>query len=526
MRATAQPNLASIGLVTLPEPIGQILSSQAALIQSEVTSPSLRANSVSSLITQENQLPGTEDWQLTNPAIRHEIEGYASLTSVNRGEQIRLYVNTTAPQYSIEIFRMGWYEGKGARRMTGPIVRTGIQQPKPAIDPVTGLIECKWQDPYVLKIPDTSIIDWLSGFYLAKLTASNSGKQSYIIFVIRDDDRPSDYLFQSSVTTYQAYNNWGNKSLYQWNSRGRKAFKVSFNRPYAPSPHRAGAYGVGAGEFLVNVQPYPRTASAGWEYNMVRWLEREGNDVTYATNLDTHANPRLLRSHAVFLSVGHDEYWSRQMRQNVETARDAGVSLSFFSANTCYWQIRLEPSPLSQELNRTIVAYKDWARLDPLVQDRIRGNDDQATVRWREQPVNQPEAALIGVMYDTDPVLGDITIAPDALAWLLANTDLQPGSRLIGLLGYEVDRVTAASPANIKTIGHSPYQFHRQTRYSDMTFYQAKSGAIVFATGSIQWSWGLDDFNAPQLRPSYLSAAAQQLTRNVLARLKESGRRA
>ena len=105
-----------------------------------------------------------------------------------------------------------------------------------------------------------------------------------------------------------------------------------------------------------------------------------------------------------------------------------------------------------------------------------------------------------------------------------ANTDLQPGSRLIGLLGYEVDRVTAARPANIKTIGHSPYQFQRQTRYSDMTLYQAKSGAIVFATGSIEWSWGLDDFNAPQLRPSYLSASAQQLTRNVLARLKKAGR--
>ena len=312
----------------------------------------------------ENIKPGTSDWQLSKPAINHEIEGYASLTSVNRGDEIKLFVKTKDPAYTIELYRMGWYGGKGGRAVAPAVFRKAVKQPAPIIDEATGLIECDWKDPYILKIPN-NIDDpsqWASGFYLAKLTGSRSGKQSYIIFVVRDDGRPSDILFQSSVTTYQAYNNWGGMSLYRWNSRGKQASKVSFNRPYAASPNKAAAYGVGAGEFLTNVQPKRRTYNAGWEYNMVRWLEKNGYDVTYSTNIDTHENrldelsakPALLL-HKAFLSVGHDEYWSWKMRHNVEAARDAGVSLGFFSANTCYWQIRFEASRISRDLNRVIV---------------------------------------------------------------------------------------------------------------------------------------------------------------------------
>ncbi len=478
-------------------------------------------------IVLENQQQGTEDWSLSNPARHQEIEGYASLTSVDRGGEIKLFVNTVSPSYAIEIFRMGWYGGTGGRKMMEAIDRPGIRQPIPALrtdldsdlsdlvslfdldDP----IECDWQDPYVLQIPD----DWTSGFYLAKLTA-NSGKQSYIIFVVKEQ-RPSDFLFQSSVTTYQAYNNWGSKSLYDWNSQGRQVSKVSFNRPYAVSPNPSAAYGVGAGEFLTNIQPPSRTSSAGWEYSMVRWLEKEGYDVTYVTDIDTHADSRLLFSHRVFLTVGHDEYWSWSMRQNVEAARDRGISLGFFSANTCYWQIRFEDSQATGAINRTIVTYKERSDLDPFMQDTMTDNDRQITTRWRQSPVSLPEAALIGVMYQTDPVMADLTLASTSPDWVLANTGLKPGDTLPGLLGYEVDRMTNASPSGTVAIAHSPYIFHGKTRYADTTVYEAKSGAIVFATGSIQWSWGLDDYNVPQLRPSYRSKPTQQMTRNILAHL-------
>ncbi|MEG4807797.1 hypothetical protein QUA82_09205 [Microcoleus sp. F8-D3] len=248
------------------------------------------------------------------------------MTSVNLGGKIKLFVNTKEPNYTIEIFRTGWYNRLGGR-MNDPIVRKGTRQPPPREDEASGLIECDWKDPYILRISDRTE-DWISGIYLAKLTASRTRKQSYIIFVVRDDDRKSDILFQSSVTTDQAYNNWGYKSLYRWNSQGKQAYKVSFNRPYAMSPNRKATYGLGAGEFITNFQPKRRTSSAGWEYNMVRWLEKEGYDVTYSTNIDTHFNSRLLLSHKAFLSVGHDEYWSRDMRENIEAAREKGVSKS------------------------------------------------------------------------------------------------------------------------------------------------------------------------------------------------------
>ncbi len=488
----------------------------------------------------ENQKIGSTDWQLNNPATKREIEGYASLTSVNRGDEIKLFVNTKEPNYKMEIFRMGWYSGAGGRKMVSAINRKGVKQPRPIVDQATGLIECNWQDPYILKIPynPKDPTQWASGIYLTKLTASKSGKQSYIIFVVRDDSRPSDMLVQSSVTTYQAYNNWGWMSLYRWNSRGKQAYKVSFNRPYAASPNSAAAYGVGAGEFLTNFQPKNRTSSAGWEYNMVRWLERSGYDVTYCTDVDTHNNfldiyttKPLLWLHKAFLSVGHDEYWSAQMRQNVETARDYGVSLGFFSANTCYWQIRFEPSSINGEINRTIVAYKENALLDPFARDDNPKNDFLVTTIWRGKPVNRPEEALIGVMYETFQVNADIIVDQTAPDWLLTGTQLSLDEttasnktslkqmRLEGLLGYEVDRMFRYAPANTIRIAHSPYRYNGGKRYSDMTFYTTDSGAMVFATGSMQWSWGLDNYNSPKLRSDVDSLDAQAMTRNILNRM-------
>ena len=362
--------------------------------------------------------------------------------------------------------------------------------------------------------------EWVSGMYLAKLTAGTSGAQAYIMFVVRDDTGPSDFLFQSSVTTYQAYNNWGGKSLYDFNSRGGRAFKVSFNRPYAISSNPAAAYGNGAGDFLTNnaVPPTDASSPSGWEYNMVRWLEREGYDVSYSTNIDTHSDARLLDLHQGWLSVGHDEYWTWQMRAHIEDARDRGVHLGFFSGNVCYWQIRLEPSLLTGDPDRTIVSYKDDAlKRDPYALDDR--NRQLMTVRWRDQPVNRPEESLIGVMYDGNPVDGDIVITkPDH--WTMAGTHLELGDRLPRLLGYEADRVFGNSPPEIMILAESPYQFEGRPHLAHMATYTLANGATVFAAGTIQWSWGLDDFNAPELRRSSLNPSVDQITRNVLARFR------
>jgi hypothetical protein len=470
----------------------------------------------------ENARPGDHAWVLTDAA-DHEIEGYASATSINRGETIRFFINTIDPSYTIDIYRMGWYGGTGARLVTGGIRLQGMRQVIPAPDPATGLIECDWNPSYDLGTSNADDpADWVSGIYLAKLTGTPSGKQSYIIFVVRDDNRRSDFLFQSSVTTYQAYNSWGGKSTYPSSSVGERwAYKVSFNRPYARSAHPLAASGVGAGDFLTatSVHPTSPISPAGWEYNMVRWLERQGYDVTYSTNVDTHRDPNWSKQHKAWLSVGHDEYWSREMRSHVEEARERGIGLGFFSSNTCYWQVRLEPSPLTGQPYRTMVAYKEAAQtLDPYALDDDPANDRFVTGQWREPPVNEPEESLIGVMYDAVPVDGDIVISRPSHP-IFSGVLLPEGSKLRGLLGYEVDRRFRDSPKNLAILAQSPYEVDGRRNHAAMTLYIWPSGSVVFATGSMQWTWGLDEYNAPTIRSSRLSEAAQQITTNVLARL-------
>jgi N,N-dimethylformamidase beta subunit-like, C-terminal len=464
----------------------------------------------------ENQKPGAVDWELTNPALEREIEGYASKTSVNAGDTIDLFVSTIDPRYTIDVFRMGWYAGAGARRVAGPIDRDGIAQEMPAPDPVTGLVECAWRDPYRLETRDASG-PWTTGIYLARLTTlparsgsgpPRQGTQSFIVFVVRDDARAAALVFQSSVTTFAAYNNWGGKSLYGFNSGGAPARKVSFDRPYAANP-----YGVrldGAGDFLRR-----------WEYNLVRYLEREGYDVTYVTDVDTHERP-VADGSLVFLSVGHDEYWSWEMREHVEAARGHGVHLAFLGADACYWQIRFEPDRRGVP-DRTIVGYKEAAGdLDPLAIDGKPQNDRLVTGRWRDRPTSRPEDRLVGVMYAADPVDADLVVE-HADHWVFDGTGLRNKDALPGLLGYEVDAVYGAGPASLQRLAHSPFTdegSNRRVRFADMTIYTADSGALVFATGSMQWNWGLDGYNTPTWHTSRVNTAAQRITKNVLDRMR------
>ncbi len=120
---------------------------------------------------------------------------------------------------------------------------------------------------------------------------SGAAGASHVVFVVRDDDGGSDVLFQTSDTTWQAYNKYGGNSLYEGSPDGR-AYKVSYNRPFITR-------GNASEDWLFNA-----------EYPMVRWLERNGYDVSYSTGVDSERLGAELREHRAFLSVGHDEYWS------------------------------------------------------------------------------------------------------------------------------------------------------------------------------------------------------------------------
>src|SRR5262249_5965940 len=160
-------------------------------------------------------------------------------------------------------------------------------------------------------------------------------------------------LFQTSDTTWQAYNQYGGNSLYVGGpgTNPGRAYKVSYNRPFTTR-------GTSPQDWVFNA-----------EYPMIRWLEANGYNVAYLTGVDTDRSGAQLLQHKIFLSVGHDEYWSGQQRTNVETARGNGVHLAFFSGNEIFWKTRWENSLSSPATAyRTLVTYKEThanAVIDP-----------------------------------------------------------------------------------------------------------------------------------------------------------------
>jgi len=493
-------------VVRLGVVLALILSAQQVLPSS---SPAYGTTGSNPVVT-ENQLPGTTEWRLTKSAddMSKQIKGYASATSISISETITFFV-TVSPQqaYSIDIYRIGYYQGSGGRLLEHVEGLSGVSQPTCPTDTATGMISCNWSPSYTLSVP----ITWTSGIFVAKLTNSQNF-QNYILFTVRDDNRTSDLLYQQSVTTYQAYNNYPNdvpagssvpatgKSLYDFNSSTtrtslgtQRAVKVSYDRPYRND---------GSMHFLE------------FEVYFVRWLEQSGYDVTYSTNVDTDMNGARLRDHKGFLSVGHDEYWSKAMFDAAAAARDHGTSLGFFGGNSVYWQIRFEPSATGQP-NRVQVCYKD-PDLDPV-------KDSTTTMRWRDPQVARPEQQLMGGMTIGQQKEGSPAsyVVTNSSHWVYAGTGLQDGDKIPGIVGYEADRYvngyTAPTVAagTYFTLSSSPFTTTNNiTQYQQSTIYQAPSGSWVFGAGTIQWSWGLynDEIQA------YADPRIQEMTTNILNR--------
>ena len=272
------------------------------------------------------------------------IQGFATAISVNRGQAVSFKIDTDSLNYRLDIYRMGYYGGLGARQVATVAPSAFLPQLQPACltDPATGLLDCgNWSESASWTVPATAT----SGIYFAKATRIDTGGASHIVFIVRDDASHADLLFQTSDTTWQAYNQYGGNSLYVGapGTNPGRAYKVSYNRPFTTR-------GTTPEDWVFNA-----------EYPMVRFLESNGYNVAYATGVDTdRLGAAAIQQHRVFLSVGHDEYWSGAQRANVEAARNAGVNLAFFSGNEVFWKTRWENSiSASGTPYRTLVSYKE-----------------------------------------------------------------------------------------------------------------------------------------------------------------------
>ncbi|MFM2142809.1 MAG: hypothetical protein RLZZ476_1353 [Verrucomicrobiota bacterium] len=436
------------------------------------------------------------------------IEGYCSRQSVKAGEKLDFFISTKpASKFILEIFRTGYYGGAGARLMTtlGPF--DGQTQPVPEMG-ANRLRECQWEASTSLTIP----ADWTSGVYLGRLStvpenADQPYWQSYVIFIVKDD-RKADILFQCSDNTWQAYNQWPvNESLYT-DPRAAHApgVSVSFDRPYGKYVQIFdNPQSMGSGEFLL------------WEFPISYWLEKEGYDVTYCSNVD-NLDPANLSRVKAMISPGHDEYWDLRQYQNVKAAIAGGLSVLWLSANDVYMVTPFTPNAAG-DANRRLTretCYGEFREEEKEAYSKVLG------------PFENPgpdEREIIGartiVPFNGG---GDWTCAqPDH--WLFAGTGMKKGDSIPGLVGWEFhgDPDIAREGLQVVAEGNVWASGTRLGKYA-ATVFEGPRQNIVFNASTIFWGQGLSSPPGHMIpwshysRPHGPDERVQKITANALKR--------
>ncbi|MGI8692576.1 MAG: N,N-dimethylformamidase beta subunit family domain-containing protein [Geodermatophilaceae bacterium] len=470
----------------------------------------------------ENSKPGSpqSDWMVGSTY--GDIAGYGTSASVRAGDVLPFKVRTPSTSWHIEIYRLGWYGGDGARRMgtVNPAVPLPQNQPACINQSTTGLVDCgNWAVSATWPVPGNAV----SGLYVANFLRDDGFGVNQFPFVVRDDASTSDIAVQTSDQTWQAYNTYGGNSLYTGSFSGSsdgRAYKVSYNRPYLNS----------------GVQNFQND-----ELPMVRWIERNGYDVSYLSSVDTSRNPALLLNHKTFVSSGHDEYWNGPQRAGVEQAREAGMNLAFFSGNEMFWKTRFEPSiDGTNTAYRTMVCYKETkagTKIDP---------STEWTGTWRDPRLSppsdggRPENAVTGTLFRVNAYAEDTITVPWRYASmrLWRNSDIanlqqgQTASLTRNSLGFEWDefpdngfRPPGAVAMSETTVSYNSGSWvlldygntygTGTVRHSLALHRDQSSGALVFGAGTVQWAWGLDDLH--EFPGPAVDRRMQQATVNLLA---------
>jgi hypothetical protein len=419
------------------------------------------------VVVSENSLPGDPNWQITNLGAWQAMMGYAGQASVLPGEPITLYASTTAPSFVVRAFRIGYYAGDLARLVwTSSTVPGHQQQPMSTVISSTNTVSTAWEPS--LTIPTD---DWPEGSYLLRMDSEDG--QRYVPVTVRSATTAGKTVIKNSTATWQAYNTWGGYNLYDGppglTSYDTRSFAVSLDRPYDVN----GAYYF------------------TWhEQKLISLAEQLGMPLAYTTSMDIASDPNLLKGASALFCLGHDEYWSPPERASVTAARDAGMNIAFMGANTMFRRTRLDSTPLGQ--NRLVICYKTSYEQDPM----YGVNNALVTSDWREPPNPDPESSLTGTLYEANPVDADFIVAsPDS--WVYANTGVQLGTSIPGLVGIEYDRVNPIYPVNrpIEVLAHSPLTCGGVNSYADAAYYTTTSGAGVFNSGTMRFVASMANLN-------------------------------
>lgn len=442
------------------------------------------------------------------------IEGYSGQVSYAPGEEVGFHLSTTAAKFSVEISRIG-AEVK--------VVWTGKDLPgkeHPVPDDASSR-GCRW--PEVFRVPIAA--DWQSGYYIARFRIGDSGgrwtqrsrrtaeSEAYFIVRAAQPGKDTKILLQLSTNTYNAYNNWGGFSVYAYNSVAKnQGSRVSFDRP-------------------------PASQFRSWELPFVVWAETNGYKLDYAANSDLDARPELLKNYRLVLSVGHDEYWSGAMRDNLEKFIGDGGNVAFFSGNSVCWQTRTEDN------GRAFTCWKQNYFLDPVFQTR---DFKMLSTAWSHHLLQRPENQLTGVGFlwgGFRKSHGQFMAEPAEYTvhrpehWVFAGTGLKRGEVFGGkdtIVGYEADGCELewrdglpfpthkdGTPETFTVLGTCPVRWHPDDAEWYERWEKGRTGAAcmglytrggtVFTAATTDWSDGLRGGDK----------AVDRITRNVLDRLSK-----
>lgn len=427
----------------------------------------------------ENRLPGTPGWRSTASGWGRSVEGFADATSVTAGEDVKVFVSSTGATVRIQLLRIGWYGGVGARSvwLSDPV--PGGLQASAVTQPATRMISAPWHVSATM--PTQGLV---AGDYLLKLLGSD-GASSFVPLVVREPRSTGALLMLNSTLTWLAYNPWGGANTYRADE-GADDEDESANRSVVASFDRPFSRGLGTGGFLDE------------EYDLVLTAERLGLKLNYAADVDLHGRPEVADGAAGIALLGHSEYWSRQMRAALTAARDRGANLALFGANDIFRRARIESSPLGPL--RRMANYKDGA-LDPV-------KTVDTTADWPKAPFKNPAAEVTGVQYRCAHARADLVVT-DPDGWLFRGLGLSAGQKLPGLVGPEFDRIVLGvpTPRPMQILAHSPVSCYGYPEFSDLVWYSTPGGAGVFAAGTLDWNTGL--------------SSPDPLTRNVVTTVTE-----
>ena len=377
---------------------------------------------------------------------RPQVWAYTERISYGPGEELVVHAISSAAEGRLEILRDGPVEERvWARELTLGWART------PEDCAVRG---CGWPERLRLRIPQ----DWRSGVYVLRLTVP--GHQSEHLFVLRAA-APDGILMILCTGTWAAYNDWGGSNHYQGLTGPHGcdfAPEVSLHRPWARGFVRwpEGAPRIPHASPLLSRPRYPhmefaraagiskKYASSGWaafERPFALWAEAQGIGVSYATQHDLHGRPDLLAGHSRAVIVGHDEYWTWEMRDHLEEWLDGGGELARFAGNF-FWQSRLS-ADLSVQ-----TCYKHAAPAQDPVAERRR-----MTSSWDHPQIGRPAVATLGLTGTMGIYAGWSRCAAHGAGgftiyrpehWALRDSGLGYGDVLgaeARIFGYEVDGI-------------------------------------------------------------------------------------